>query len=154
VGDGPSSEVRAKGDFHVFTFGTSVAPALMCGVANLAISAVDAQSSGGGFDYTHADKNVAVADITVQSNIGTTFYLCPTADHAGVYTIDRIHWNGGSGYVYGLYIGSDANFIATVLIRDCIGTAGGVSPGVVWVSVNNADTVMLTNCGFQNGASG
>jgi hypothetical protein len=157
VGEGYASLVQGTGPFYLFQFGTSGVRANLCSVTNLRISFTTAQSSGGGFDYTFAANNLTVTDITVWNNVATSFYVCPNADGCGVYFIERVRWNAGLNYVFGIYVGNGTNQVASVVIRDCSGTAGipaSCNPQVIWVTINYADTVLMTDCGFQYGGSG
>src|SRR5262249_14938788 len=123
-------------------------------VSELSIQASSAQTQGGGFDYTNADRNIRVEDIVVLGGIYCTFNVAPVAG-GSTYRIRGIKWDGGfANWVYGIIVGDGTHLVTDVYVERCTVTAGTGSI-TTWISCNDAtDTIVVDGFSAFNGMTG
>src|SRR5262249_20694966 len=123
-------QLLAVGNFYIFQFS-----GMNSKVSELSIQASSAQTQGGGFDYTNADRNIRVEDIVVLGGIYCTFNVAPVAG-GSTYRIRGIKWDGGfANWVYGIIVGDGTHLVTDVYVERCTVTAGTGSI-TTWISCN------------------
>jgi hypothetical protein len=150
-GHGEATVVRCTGDNYAFSF----APGNRAGIRNLQIDAASVQTSGGGIDFTDAQFNIWLSDIYFGSNLHTSLNIAPTAQ-GGIYTIERIRWNGVAGCTKGIVIGDGNVITSDVYISHACGTAATTADMELWIDIakGGADTVHITDSLFFGGGKG
>jgi len=133
-----------------------------CGVFNMGMDAVAAQTSGGGFNGTSNYGNVEVCGILFGSNLHTLVQAKPSSDGVG----------GGRYYVRDIRVTRlDAAGSATGITRGFVFDATSATNQAVafflvdsicavnntpldWVTAQWVDTLHVVNCSFYQGAHG
>lgn len=149
-GAGPSTVVHVGGDFCGFAF-----TGALSAIRSLSIDAVTAQDFGCGIDYTSAQTNIAVSDLTFGHYLETGLKITPAVDNVGIYTVRNVRWNGVLGSGTAIRIGDGLHHISDVLVDGLSGTASAPSDMAVWVDVApNTDTIDLARLTLIKGGAG
>lgn len=150
-GQGQDTLLRCTGN----NYAIDLNPANRVTIRNLMIDAATSQASGGGINFANAAFNVWLSDIYFGSNLHTSLNIAPTTQ-GGIYTIERIRWNGVEGCTYGIVIGDGNVICSDIYISHACGTAATITDMDLWVDIakGGADTVQISESLFFGGAKG
>lgn len=150
-GQGQDTLLRCTGN----NYAIDLNPANRVTIRNLMIDAASSQTSGGGINFANAAFNVWLSDIYFGSNLHTSLNMAPTAQ-GGIYTVERIRWNGVTGCTYGIVIGDGNVICSDVYISHACGTAATITDMALWVDIakGGADTVQISESLFFGGTKG
>jgi len=158
IGAGASTIFRASGDNFILGLRglSGGGPSYQSRVAHVWFQgpAGGPQAAGGALDFTDAEYNLTVDHIWLGDNLYYGLFMVP-GQPAGIWTLDRVRWNGVAGCMYAIEVGSGADLLSDVTCTRFVGTGASPADMARWLFVRNGvDTLSFGDSLFTGGDLG
>jgi hypothetical protein len=149
-GQGPATHIKVLGNIY----GLDIAGSHVT-IEDMAISAVEQQTSGGGITFSSAEFNDTIQNIVFEHNLSTSIDVATANDNRGIYHLRNLRWNGVDRSRTAIRIGDGIHHVTDVTVTDMSGTASTPADMNTWVKVmGNTDTIFFDKVTLIKGGAG